>query len=323
MTNREPPLHVIVGAGQIGPQVAARLVARGLRVRMLRRGAIAHPPAGVEAARVDIGDPAAAQEALRGAAVVYHCANPPYHQWATQLLPLTQAVVTATARAGARLVALDNLYMYGQAPDGVMREDTPVAPCSRKGALRAEAAAAMLQADRRGDVRVAIGRASDYFGPGVTLTSIFGDRFWPRLLAGKAVEVMGDPEQRHTYSYGPDVADGLVTLGVAAADDACGRVWHLPALPAEPTRAWIERFAAAAGRPAKLTPLSPLMLKLVGLFVPEVREVPEMLYQWRAPFVLDDAAFRARFDASPTSVERVVADTLVWARQAYGARRAA
>lgn len=323
MQNTERPLHVIIGAGQIGTHVASQLVAKGLRVRMLRRGAITDPPAGVETARVDIADPVAAQDALRGAEVVYHCANPPYHRWAEALLPLTRAVVEGAARAGARLVALDNLYMYGRAPDGRMREDSPLAPCSKKGALRVQAAGLMLDADRRGDLQVTLGRASDFFGPGVTLTSIFGARFWPRLLAGKALETMGDPDQPHTYSYGPDVAAGLVTLGTTAADDVYGRVWHLPALPAESTRAWIERFCAAAGRPAKLTDLSPLTLKLIGLFVPEVREVPEMLYQWQAPFMLDDGAFRARFGATPTPAAQAVADTMAWAQQAHGARRAA
>jgi nucleoside-diphosphate-sugar epimerase len=323
MNDRDRPLHVIIGAGQIGPQVAAGLVAQGQRVRILRRGAFAGPLPGVEALRADITDPAQAQDALRGAAVVYHSANPPYHRWGTELLPMTRAIVDAAARAGARLVALDNLYMYGQAPSGVMREDTPVAPCSRKGALRAEAAALMLDAHRRGDLPVVLGRASDFVGPEVRLSAAFGERFWPRLLAGKPVEVMGDPEQPHTYSYAPDVAAGLLTLGMTDAEADLGRVWHLPALPAQSTRAWIEAFAAAAGQPARTTPLTPFMLKLAGLFVPEVREVPEMLYQWRAPFILEDGAFRARFGALPTPMATVVSETLAWARRAFGAGRRA
>ncbi|MCB9649071.1 MAG: NAD-dependent epimerase/dehydratase family protein [Deltaproteobacteria bacterium] len=312
------PLHVVIGAGQIGPQVAARLAAAGLRVRMLRRSALSDVPPGVEAVRADILDPRQADDALRGASVVYHCANPPYHRWGTELLPLTRAVVEGATRAGARLVALDNLYMYGRTPGGVMREDTPVAPCSRKGALRAEAAALMLDAHRRGDVEVVMGRAADFMGPHVTISAL-GDRFWVRLLAGKPVEVMGDPDQPHSFSYAPDVARGLVTLGAEAEGADLGRAWHLPALTAEPTRAWIQRFAEAGGQRPRLTTLTPFTMKLAGLFIPAVRELPEMLYQWEAPFILDDAAFRNRFGVAPTPAAEVVAQTLAWATAHYGA----
>jgi nucleoside-diphosphate-sugar epimerase len=303
------PLHVIVGAGQIGPMIAERLLARGVRVRMVRRSAV--EPRGVEAVRADVSDPAQAASAMRGASVVYHAANPRYHLWAAELLPLARGIVAGATAAGARIVALDNLYMYEVPPDGRLAPDTRVAPRSRKGALRARAAEVMLAAK----VPVALARASDFFGPNAT-NSVFGERFWPRLLSGRAVEVMGDPEQPHTYSYTPDVADGLVALGLAE-DDAFGRVWHLPASPAEPTRAWVDRFARAVGVAPRMTRFSPLLLRLAGLFVPEAGELPEMMYQWQTPFVLDDSAFRARFGAAPTPVARAVTETVAWATRRH------
>lgn len=308
------PLHAIAGAGQIGPLVAQRLRARGLRVRLIQRRPLAGVPSGVEVVSADLSSEHSAAEALRGAAVVYHCANPRYHRWGTELLPLTRGLVGGATRAGAALVALDNLYMYGGASP--MREDTPVAPVSTKGALRAEAAELMLAAGRRGDLRVALGRASDFVGPGATLAAIFGARFWPALLAGKAVDVMGDPDQPHSYSYTPDVADGLVALGTAAGEAHWGRVWHLPALPAAPTRAWVEALAEGAGvrRPVRLRTTPPWLLRALGLFVPEAGEVVEMLYQWRAPFVLDDSAIRAALGLAPTPQAEVVRATVAWAR---------
>ena len=145
------PLHVVLGAGQIGPPVARRLLARGLAVRMIRRGRFgAELPAGAEGVSADVTDAAALAAALTGAAVVYHCVNPIYTAWATQLVPMTRAIADGAARAGADLVVLDNLYMYGRAPEGVMREDTAVAPCTRKGALRAEAAEVLVAARARG-----------------------------------------------------------------------------------------------------------------------------------------------------------------------------
>jgi nucleoside-diphosphate-sugar epimerase len=259
---------------------------------------------------------------MRGASVVYHCANPRYHRWAEELVPLARGITEGAARNGARLVALDNLYMYRVPSDGRLAEDTPIGPVSRKGALRAEAAAVMLDAHTRGDLPVAIGRASDFFGPQCT-NSIFGDRFWTKLLAGRPVELLGDPDQPHTYSYGPDVANALVALGLAdpalsSGADVYGRVWHLPALPAESTLTWLTRFAHAVGVEPRFTRLAPLLLRIAGLFLPEAAELPEMIYQWRTPYILDDAQFRARFGAQPTPLATAANATLVWARSQYG-----
>jgi nucleoside-diphosphate-sugar epimerase len=309
------PLHVIVGAGQIGPEIARRLVARGLRVRMIRRSASTDPA--IETIAADVADPVAAAEAMRGASVVYHTANPRYHRWPQELLPLGRGIVAGAAKAGARLVVLDNLYMYGTPPGGVMRVDSPDAPRSKKGALRAQAAAELLAAHGRGDAPVAIVRGGDFFGPRVW-NSLMGDRFWKKLVAGKRVEIMGDVDQPHSYTFAPDVAAAMVTLGLSEDRTDYGRVWHVPTLPAESTRAWIDRFAAALGRPAPRTQrLAPWMMRLFGLVIPEARELPEMIYQWQGPFILDDSAFRARFGATPTPLADAVAATVAWVRATY------
>lgn len=323
------PLHVVAGAGQIGPMIAKRLLGRGYRVRMIRRGAFSDAPPGVETVSASLSDPGAAAEAMRGASVVYHCANPRYHRWAEELVPLARGITEGAARNGARLVVLDNLYAYRVPAGGRLSEDTEVGPVSKKGALRAEAARVMLDAHTRGDVAVAIGRASDFFGPRCT-NSILGDRFWTKLLAGRPVELLGDPDQPHTYSFGPDVAEALITLGLndptlSIGADVYGRVWHLPALPAESTQTWLTRFAYAVGVEPRFTRLSLLLLRVAGLFLPEAAELPEMIYQWRTPFILDDSQFRARFGATPTPLATAANATLDWARSHYagGARVAA
>jgi nucleoside-diphosphate-sugar epimerase len=310
-------LHVVLGAGQVGSLVAERLAARGLNVRLVRRTAVAEARSsgGVEMVSADLADAAAAARAMEGASVAYHCATPPYHTWHERLMPLTLGILEGAARASARLVVLDNLYMYGDATR--MDEDTPVAPRSQKGLLRAKMAEALLGADARGDVRVAIGRASDWFGPGATGTAQFGDRFYRRLLAGKPVPCLGDPDEPHAYAYTPDVAAGLVSLG--EREDAFGKVWMLPVQPAEPTRAVIGRFERALGRDVAITRVRPWMLRALGVFVPDAKEVVEMLYQWRQPFTVDDRRFRAAFGFGPTAWDEAISTTIAWARPHYAA----
>jgi nucleoside-diphosphate-sugar epimerase len=320
MNNERNALHVILGAGQIGTRLADVLLARGHRVRIVRRsdgGALLRP--NLEHVRGDITDLAFAEQATRGAAVVYDCMNPLYHQWREQLLALGRGSLHGATRAGAKLVALDCLYMYGK-PSGAMREDTPVNPCSKKGALRVELANLRLDAQRRGDVRVAIGRASDFFGPALQY-SAWGDRFFERVFAGKAGECMGDPDMPHSYTYADDVARALAILG--ERDEAMGHVWHLPTPPAESSRALAHRLGRALGMRVEVERVPKLALRALGLFSPFMREVVEMTYQFEMPFVIDDARFRATFGVEPTPIEDVVAETAAWARARFGQRVAA
>ncbi|HEU0029208.1 MAG TPA: NAD-dependent epimerase/dehydratase family protein [Kofleriaceae bacterium] len=304
-------LHVVFGSGQIGTRIATRLLAAGERVRVVSRHPA--PPAGAEAVAGDARELAFAADAARGARVVYDTMNPLYHHWKRDLLALGRGSLHAAQTSGARLVALDCLYMYGAA-EGPMREDSPVRPVARKGVQRAELAEIRLDAVRRGAAHVAIARASDFFGPDLP-ASWWSERFFTRVLAGKPAECLGDPDQPHSYTYADDVAHAIVALG-QAPDDVDG-VWHVPTLPAESTRQLAQRVGRALGLEVAMAPLSPFVLRAVGLFAPFLRELPEMAYQWQQPFVIDDAKFRARFGMTPTPIDAQVAATIAWARQRW------
>lgn len=272
---------------------------------------------GAELVTADVRDADAVARVTAGATAVYHCVNPLYFQWPELLLPMTRGIVEGTARSGAKLVVLDNLYMYGDTTR--MAPDTKPSPRSKKGALRVEAANLMLEADRRGDLRVAIGRAADFFGPRAPLGAIFGERFYRRVLAGKAGECLGDPDMPHSYSYTPDVAAGLVALGTS---DARG-VYMLPVQPAESTRAVIGRFYRALGEDLGVSRAPTWVLRAMGVFSPVVREVVEMVYQWEQPYVVDDARIRDELGLAPTPWDDAIATTVAWARRTYAPALAA
>src|SRR5512137_2204525 len=316
-------MHVVFGAGQVGPQLARILASRGHEVRLVSRSGRAIPGADprIQVVAADATDAEACRRAVDGSAVVYHCMNPRYdaRAWETELPPIHENLVAAAGRAGARLVVLDNLYAAGRTGGRPVDESTPGSPCSRKGATRARLAASLREAVRRGDVRAVTGRASDFFGPGGVQTA-FGERFWTRLLAGKGAEVLGNPETPHTYHFIPDVAAGLAALG-EASDEASGapegKVWILPCAPAGSTRQLVAWFAAAAGVPAPVKRMPRPVVKVLGLFMPILREVDEMLYQWDEPYVADDRAFRAAFAVQPTPPDEAARQTVAWARASF------
>jgi len=316
MTNTDThSLHVVLGQGQIGTRIRDILLAAGHHVRVVRQS-----PAGAGSERLehksgDISDLAFAEDACRGAAVVYDCMNPPYHRWPELLMPVARGALHGATKAGAKLVAMDNLYMYGR-PSGPMREDTPMNPCSKKGQLRAELANLRLEAGKR-DLRVTIGRASDFFGPALQY-SAWSERFFQRILAGKAGECTGNPDMPHAYTYADDVARGLLTLG--AHSEADGKVWHLPTNPAESTRQLTQRVGTALGIKAEVKRVPGWLLKVAGVFSPMMRELPEMSYQWEVPYELDDSRFRAAFGYGPTPIDEQVRVTTDWARAKFAAK---
>lgn len=301
-------IHTIFGAGQVGTLLAHELLTQGHAVRLVRRGAAGPSRPGLTWMSGDVTDAAFADEAARGAAVVYNCVNPPdYGRWEGVLEPLMRAVRGAATRAGARLVALDCLYMYGM-PDAVpFDEDTPMRPCSRKGELRKLLVEEMFAAHRRGDVEVTSGRASDYFGPGTPLSMILYPRALTRLRAGKPVELFGDPDQRHAYNFTPDVARGLAVLGTRP--EAVGHVFHLPTAWTGTTRELISRFGAAVGQPGGVRAVPRWALGALGVVSNEMRAIREMLYQWERPYVIDDRRFRTTFGVSATPIDDAIRAT--------------
>lgn len=299
--NASAPLHVIVGAGQVGPKVAEALIERGMRVRIVRRGAADPGVAGAEFVRADALDAASMDAALRGASVVYDCANPArYHAWAAELPPLRRGVRDAAMRAGARLVVLENLYMLGRGQGHPRRPEDPHAPCSGKGELRARLEDELLELGARGELRFAVGRASDFFGPGADQGSFLSLDALRAIAKGGTVLVPRSADMPHAYSYVPDVAAGLARLGL---DDAASGIFHLPVAAQVSTRELVARHAAVVGTTPKVREIPSWFFRASGLVVPTFGAMTEMLYQWEAPFEVDDSAFCARYDVRPTALD--------------------
>jgi nucleoside-diphosphate-sugar epimerase len=305
-------LHVVFGAsGGIGQAVARVLAARGKRVRAVNRSGKADLPKAVEVRQADATDPASAGEACRGATTVYNCAGLPYIEWAAKFPPIMAGLIEAAGAAGANLIFADNLYCYGPVA-GPITENLPYRPIGAKGRVRAQLAETLMAAHQSGKVRAAIGRASDYYGPGV-VNSFTGADMFRRLLAGKRVMWTGSLDEAHSLSFIEDFARGLVTLG--ERDEALGQAWHIPCAEALTGRQFLGMAFELASRPAKIGSYSRLFLTAAGLFMPVAREAVEMLYEFEAPFVVDSRKFEKVFGPSPATPHReALGRTIAWFR---------
>ncbi|MFD7082096.1 NAD-dependent epimerase/dehydratase family protein [Streptomyces sp. NPDC059918] len=305
-------VHVVMGFGPAGAATARLLAGQGRSVRVVTRSGRPAEP-GIEHVALDATDSRLLAGAVRGAAVIHQCAAPPYHRWARDWPPLISSVCAAAEETGAVLVMLGNLYGYGPV-DGPLTEGLPLAAAGVKGRVRAEGWEAVRKLHEEGRVKAVEVRASDFFGPGVTDGGHLAGRVMPRLLRGKPVSTLGDPDAPHSWSYLPDVA--RVLAEVADEERAWGRAWHVPTEPALSVREMVDLLAARAGTgPVAVRRLQPAVLGAAALFSPLIRELKEVRHQFDRPFTVDSTAYEAEFAVRATPVAEQVGETVDWWRE--------
>jgi len=310
-------LHVVFGTGPLGSYTARELVNLGKTVRMINRsGKADRLPAGVEVVASDAYDVTKNIEVTRGAVSIYQCAQPHYYEWAEKFPPLQQAILEAASKNGAKLVVGDNLYMYGDPHGQPIREDSPIQPNTKKGKVRAAMAQEVLDAHNAGKIRAAIGRASDFFGPGY---DVFADLVIRPALAGKAVNVLGRTDQSHTFSYVADFGRLLATLGTR--EEALGQVWFTPSPAAVMQAELVKMLEAELGRPVRVMAAGAMMARLIGLFNKDMAETVEMIYEWTGPFVMDSSKAEKAFGWKGTPLTQALKETVEWCKPDISEKR--
>jgi len=301
--------HIVVGAGPVGRHVAQLLAERGSDVTVVTRSGTSTGIAGVMHAKVDASDPTQLTAFTEGASVLYNCANPgDYTAWQSVWPPLAASFLETAERTGAVLAITGNLYPYGPVT-GPMVEGMPDAATDTKGKLRAKLWADAKAAYEAGRIRAVEVRGADYVGTGVGENGHV-TRLLPNAMKGKHVRVIGDANQPHTWT---DVLDMGRTLIAAAEDESAhGRIWHVPSNPPRTQSEAINDVLAAMGRPSvKVTAVPDFVLSAAALFSPLLREVRDMSYQFKRPYVLDSQAARKQFGVEPTPWNEVCRRTAV------------
>jgi nucleoside-diphosphate-sugar epimerase len=309
MNKENEKAHVIFGTGPLGMALMRELKSRGIQsIRMVNRNGKIAASDSVEVIQGDGAQESIAREICKDAAVVYHCAQPGYTVWPQQFPALTKGIMVGAAASGAKLIYGDNLYMYG--PVNVpLTEQLPYKAKDRKGITRANMAEELLNAHRNSKVRVAIGRASNFYGPGA-LQSSLGERVFGFALKGKPISLLGNIDVPHTYTYINDFAKGLATLG--QEERALGEVWHIPSAETITTRQMLQILFDELGSTRKISLLSRRMASMIALFHPMMREIKEVFYEFEAPYIVDHSKYAQAFGSQTTPHREAIKQTLHW-----------
>jgi nucleoside-diphosphate-sugar epimerase len=299
---------VVLGYGAVGRAATELLASTGAAVRVAQRSQPRDLPHGVRFRACDVLDREAVVRAVAGARQVVVAIGFPYvgEVWRKSWPPAMQNVIAACAAIDARIVFVDNLYMYGPQTEP-LREDMRLTSYGVKPAVRAEVTRIWTQASAAGRVRVAALRAPDFYGPGVGLSHL-GDIGFGAIAKGKRAMLIAAPDTPHDFAYVPDIARAVSTL-LDAPDDAFGQAWHMPSAPIRTPREILELGARALGTTARISSLPQWLLPAIGAVSPMMREMSEMRFLWDRPYRVDARKFTDRFwsDVTPFEIGAVAA----------------
>lgn len=286
-------IHTVLGAaGAVGQAVITELQAKGLSVRGVGRSLKRSDIAVVQADLLQIDE---AKAAIQGSSYVYLCVGLPYESkvWRRDWPILMQHVIEACRTTDACMVFLDNIYLYGPSPLSVPFDEThSQQPTTEKGKARKQTRDILWNAIERNAIKAVVGRAADFYGPKATY-SPFYISFLERMLQGKNPQSVATPGKLHTYANVSDLGRALVAL--ALDPSTYGQAWHLPVGEPITVTDMLSIFNQEMGTSFKVSFLPPFMRKLLAFFMPPLKEVGEMMYQFESDYVMSFDKFKTHF----------------------------
>jgi nucleoside-diphosphate-sugar epimerase len=310
----------IFGYGPVGRATAGWLLSEGRELIVAQRRS---PPAltkGVAFQPCDALDAESLVRAARGADQIVVAIGFDYSGvvW-REAWPKAMANFVAACKAtGARMVFIDNLYMYGPQTAPLV-ETMPLADTGWKPAARSAATRIWMAAAAAGEARIAALRAPDFYGPGVG-NSYLGDTSIGKLAHGQPAVFIGSPDVLHDYAYVPDIARAAITL-LAAPDSAFGQAWHVPCAPTRTTSDLLRIAAETLGVKLRISAMPAWMLGASAMFSPFLRELIELRFQWDRPYRVDSSRFAKSFWSDATPFETGVHETALAFRAAVKKKR--
>ena len=294
-------MQTILGSGgAIGKELAKALITYTKEIRLVSR----NPKVVNSSDQLHSADLTSSKDVLKaveGSEVVYLTAGFEYKLkvWKETWPLVMRNVIDACKKHNSKLVFFDNIYMYDSNSLNGMTEETLINPPSEKGKVRAEIAKMIMDEVESGNLTALIARSADFYGPNIKNTSILTETVFNNFSKGKKANWMLSLNHKHSFTYTPDAGKATALLG--NSDSANNQVWHLPTAPNPLTgKEWIDAIAKEMGVESKSQVLSMFLLKILSLFVPIMKELKEMVYQYDRDYVFDSSKFEQLFNFTPT-----------------------
>jgi len=251
-----------------------------------------------------------AEEAVKGSEIVYLTVGLPNVTFiAQERWPIIMHnVINACVNHQAKLVFLDNTYMYGKT-GGLIKEDNPFLATGLKGKVRTKVSNMLLNAIHHGEISAMICRAPEFYGPRNT-HSITNSLVFNNIRNSKKIKVLVKDNTKRTLIFTPDAGRAMALLG--NTPDAYNQTWHLPCDQNRLTsREFIREASEAYGKRLYYIVLEKWMVKFLGNFNSYMKETQEILYRYETDHLFDSSKFMTRFpDFKVTTYQEGIAEII-------------
>jgi nucleoside-diphosphate-sugar epimerase len=304
---------VLGSSGNVGKKVVKDLLEQGYKVKAVSsslKSDLFDKNDNLELVKCDYYDSEELYEVIKDVDAVIICNAIEYKTkvWQEKWPKLAKSIVRANMGAKKRIIFLDNVYNYGYV-HGKMTEETSSNPISKKGVVRLEVNQIFFDAINNNQMSIVMAKSAEFYGEGVE-TSLLGNRFFEKIIKNNEIEFIGDPKKVHSYTYIPDISKALIKL---CFSDYTGVV-HLPTFYPPITGNQIKSILEEASKKKlKTVVINKTMAKILGLFVPILKEFGEMFYQYENDYHFDSTKFEKMYpDFEVTPYHKGFTDTYNW-----------
>jgi nucleoside-diphosphate-sugar epimerase len=285
-------LHIVVGgSGPSGRAIIKELKSRNLQVKSLGRTKTKEE---VESIQADIFNLEEYKKAVEGASYIYLAIGLPYNTkyWEKNWPLVMENTIEAVKSTNAKLIFLDNIYMYSEPLPNFFDETTSEFPKSKKGLVRKKTANTLLEAIKSKKVQALIGRSATFYGPNCKNSFLYSS-FLEKMLEGKQPQSLFKTDQVHTYANITDNAKALVEL---ALNDTCyGEVWHLPVGEPISLNEILTIINSILNKNFKISVMPKFLFTILSFIIPILGELKEMMYQMESPYIMSWQKFKNKF----------------------------
>lgn len=303
-----PTILVTGASGFVGRALLPRLASEGYRVRAAVRRPDSGLPAGAAPVAIgDLTDEPDWRRALAGVDAVVHLAarahvlaerSPDafalYH--AANTIPTLRLAEAAAAAGLRRLVFISSVRVHGSRTVGApFDEASPLAAEDPYGRSKADAERGLAEIARASGLEVVVLRPPLVYGPGAR--GNFARL--ARLVARGVALPLGAVRNRRSLVYVGNLADAIVRS--VAHPAAAGRTFMVSDGEDLSTAELVRRIARALGRPPRLVPVPPALLRAAGALAGRREDVARLLDDlavdssllrralgWTPPYTLDE-----------------------------------
>ncbi|MEO8021779.1 NAD-dependent epimerase/dehydratase family protein [Polaromonas sp.] len=303
----QPSTVLILGArGRFGMAATRAFAQAGWQVvAQLRPGATGPAIAGVQWLAAQSDDTARLAVAAHGATVVVQGLSPLYtHKaWRRDLPGLTQAAIDVTRELGALLMLPASVYNFGETMPALLREDTAQAASTFKGRMRIASEAQVRAATQDGCMKAVVIRGGDFFGSG---TGSWLDEVMVKDIQSGMLTYPGPMNVPTAWAYLPDMARSFVAVAERRHSLPAFEMLHFAGYQltgqdwadALADIAWEQGWLPTDGK-LRTKSLSWLLMRTLGLVMPQMAALCEMRYQWRTPHALVNTRMATLAGAEP------------------------